>query len=279
MARRKRDSSFSGLLTILVVLALMGYVFNSTIKHLNEIGLVLGLIAFVYVSFRIIRVVRENVKRKSALIEYQSIQASLSKKAYDIVTDHLNVLARKKAQLVTRDDYGNVREDPYVKEVRYFLDTQVRPRLDSTEDPLYTNTVVDLTKMIFQRVDHYISENPQYNLFSDSLTAREYEIFCANQLAAAGWNAWTTPVGPDNGVDVIAEKNGKRVVLQCKLYSGAVGNKAVQEAAAARAHEKAHYAAVVTNSRFTSAAKKLASSNSVLLLHHSDLQDLFDRLD
>jgi restriction system protein len=53
-------------------------------------------------------------------------------------------------------------------------------------------------------------------------------------------------------------KNNVRVVLQCKLYGGPVGNKAVQEAAAGRAHERADFGIVVTNNRYTSAAEQLA---------------------
>jgi restriction system protein len=60
-----------------------------------------------------------------------------------------------------------------------------------------------------------------------------------------------------NGVDIIAEKAGTRIVLQCKLYSGGVGSGAVQEIVAGRPFEQAHYAAVVTNNRYTAPAEQL----------------------
>src|ERR1700730_11505635 len=77
------------------------------------------------------------------------------------------------------------------------------------------------------------------------------------------FRAGVTVVGSlrDQGVDVVAEKNGIRLVLQCKLYSRPVGNKAVQEAAAARAHEAADYGVVVSNNRYTQDAQQLASTN------------------
>ncbi len=75
-------------------------------------------------------------------------------------------------------------------------------------------------------------------------------------------------------MDVVAEKNHVRVVLQCKLYKRPVGNKAVQEAAAARAHERANFGFVVSNSKYTQDAEQLASTNSILLLHYSDLRNL-----
>ena len=73
---------------------------------------------------------------------------------------------------------------------------------------------------------------------------------------------------------MIAQKDDIRVVLQCKLYSAPVGNKAVQEIVAGKAHEQAHHGDVVTNNRYTSAAEELASTNGVLLLHYSDLVKL-----
>ena len=72
----------------------------------------------------------------------------------------------------------------------------------------------------------------------------------------------------------MAEKRGIRVVVQCKLYARPVGNKAVQEIAAAKAHEQAHYGVVVSNNSYTQDAEQLASTNRILLLHYTDLCEL-----
>lgn len=105
-------------------------------------------------------------------------------------------------------------------------------------------------------------------------TQEHLSTLCAEELRQAGWNAQVALQSRDQGVDVIAEKNGIRVVLQCKLYAGPVDNNAVQEAVAGRAHEKADYAVVVTDDRSTSAAEPLAATNGVLLLHYGDLRNL-----
>jgi restriction system protein len=70
--------------------------------------------------------------------------------------------------------------------------------------------------------------------------------------------------------DIIAERDGKRIVVQCKFYSKPVGNKAVQEAAA-RLHGRADKAIVVSNAAYTKAARQLAGTTGVILLHHDDL--------
>ena len=124
------------------------------------------------------------------------------------------------------------------------------------------------------KVDRRAKERPWFTEFSDKFTGADFEIYCAEKLRLSGWDARVTMQSRDQGIDVVAEKAGVRVVVQCKLYWSPVGNKAVQEIAAGRAHERAHYAAVVSNHRYTSSAEELASTNQVLLLHHSDLADL-----
>ena len=77
---------------------------------------------------------------------------------------------------------------------------------------------------------------------------------------------------------MIAEKDGIRAVLQCKLYSNPVGNKAVQEVNAGKIFEQAQIACVVTNSTYTKSARQLAQATGVLLLHHDDLPQLSTKI-
>lgn len=102
----------------------------------------------------------------------------------------------------------------------------------------------------------------------------DYEAYVANRLSAMGFTAQTTKRSGDYGVDVLAEKNGKTYAIQCKYYTSPVGLHAVQEIHAGQVFYKADYAAVVTNSTFTPAAKKLAATSQVLLLNDSGLESL-----
>jgi len=110
--------------------------------------------------------------------------------------------------------------------------------------------------------------------FGESMTPQDFERWCAKFMSASGWKATTTKATGDQGADVIVEKEGIRVVLQCKLYNTPVGNKAVQEAFAAQHHYRAKASAVVTNAAFTNSAIALAATTGVLLLHYSDLERL-----
>jgi restriction endonuclease Mrr len=107
--------------------------------------------------------------------------------------------------------------------------------------------------------------------YSPALAPADYELLVADKLADSGWSARATGATGDQGIDVIATKHGAKLVVQCKLYSQPVGNDAVQEVIAGREFEQASYAAVVSNTEFTRAARQLASSARVLLLHHDQL--------
>jgi restriction system protein len=70
--------------------------------------------------------------------------------------------------------------------------------------------------------------------------------------------------GGDFGADLIVEKNGLRTAVQAKNYGkSAVGNDAVQQAIAGAAYYDCQEALVVTNSRFTKAAREQAGGSNL----------------
>jgi HJR/Mrr/RecB family endonuclease len=105
------------------------------------------------------------------------------------------------------------------------------------------------------------------------MSPTQFETCCADYLKLRGWQAHTTKGSGDQGADVIARKNGRVLVIQCKKYSKPVGNKAVQEVFAAKAYVNAHVAAVVSNQTYTKSAHELARRTNVLLLHFTDLKN------
>lgn len=111
-------------------------------------------------------------------------------------------------------------------------------------------------------------------LLVENMTGTQFEQFVAQQLRAAGWQATVTPVGADQGLDVMATRGDLKVAIQCKRYLAAVGNAAVQEVHAARTFHGANRAVVVTSSTYTRSAQELASKLDVELLHYRDLSRL-----
>lgn len=98
------------------------------------------------------------------------------------------------------------------------------------------------------------------------LTGPEFEAYFALVLADNGFrDVEVTKGSGDQGVDILAVRNGKSYAIQCKNYDGAVGNFAVQEAFAGAEYYGCEVAAVVCPGAFTRAAKELAAETGVLL--------------
>jgi restriction system protein len=189
-----------------------------------------------------------------------------------IVLKHLDELARAQIHGVKKCRYGEISIEEWNREANYFFKNIAIPEMKKFK-PGDIKTALDreigwFNEVVNRRVVELNSE------YSSNMTPLQYESYCASLLSRTGWDARTTRASGDQGVDVIATRRGVRLVLQCKLYSTPVGNAAVQEAAAAKLHERADMGGVVTNFTFTPAAKTLAQTTGTLLLHHSQLASL-----
>lgn len=111
----------------------------------------------------------------------------------------------------------------------------------------------------------------------DSMTGLEFEGFCAEILEKNGYdNVSVTRGSGDQGVDIIAYRDGVKYGFQCKCYSD-IGNKAVQEIYAGKAYYQCHVGIVLTNRQFTPSAIDLAKKNGIVLWDRSKLLELMDK--
>jgi hypothetical protein len=99
----------------------------------------------------------------------------------------------------------------------------------------------------------------------------EFEQWVAGRLELHGWRAEVTAGSGDQGLDIIARRDGRKIGIQCKRYDGAVGNKAVQEAFSGRAFHRVDTAVVITTGRYTESAKALSRKTGVHLLYVKDI--------
>lgn len=182
----------------------------------------------------------------------------------ELVNNQHVPLRRNLRRAVKRNDYGAVIKDTRQKAVEEFLSSFDLPRYLTLEEsiPIIASELRAIQSEDLQRFD--FSRIP-----ADGI---EFEHWVAKGLSTLGWKVKVTPPGGDQGIDVLAQKSGVRVGLQCKLYSKAVGNSAVQEASAGRNYYAAHKVAVVTTVGYTTAAKELADANNVILLLADQLQ-------
>lgn len=207
-------------------------------------------------------------------------------KVHQAVKAHIQALATKSEQLKIVDEYGTTDASKWTKEVSNFCQKIVGPALGWGWFPPDNERTVgdfpvlqrDVAAIIEAEIRIYKSEHPARSQSVANLSPIEFEHYCADVLHNNGWDARTTKRSGDQGVDILATKNNRRGVFQCELYSYPVGNKAVQECYSAKDFSRADFAVVVTNSRFTPSAKQLAGSLGVLLMHHSELEHLDERI-
>lgn len=182
--------------------------------------------------------------------------------------EHREALSLRYRQLVSRNPYGGLEMKSWTKELdRFRASTGISGAPDRIA--LFDAELTERVRGWAEDADATSADGR----FS-SADPYEYERWCASQLARCGWKAEATRSSGDQGVDVVAVKNGIKVALQCKLHSSAVGNKAIQEVHAAAAFIDATHAAVVAPTDYTRAARQLAGKLNVLLLHHAQLAGL-----
>jgi restriction system protein len=106
----------------------------------------------------------------------------------------------------------------------------------------------------------------------DAMDGVEFEGYVAARLGRAGWQVRFTPPVGDYGVDLIAEKDGQCVAVQCKRYGKSVGVAAVQQVVSGARHHRCTRSIVVSNQEFTAAAKQLAGTHGCQLIGRKVLQ-------
>jgi hypothetical protein len=149
--------------------------------------------------------------------------------------------------------------------------------------------VVNLCSMLFTVKLSQVSQDDEINNKANTIAqttnlgemerekseiGRIFEFKIKEQLENHGYTISLTPITGDQGVDIIATRNGQKYAIQCKSYSGQVGNAAVQEVIAGKIFYDCDYACVITNSNFTPSAYQLAAKAGVIMCANENLESL-----
>lgn len=132
---------------------------------------------------------------------------------------------------------------------------------------------------IWRRNQQGISES-EYELSQiDSMDGHTFEHWCADILRKNGFKKVEVTQGSgDQGVDVLAEKDGIKYAVQCKCYSSDLGNTPIQEVNAGKTIYHCHIGVVMTNRYFTVGAKEAAEATGVLLWDRSKIKELINNI-
>ena len=192
------------------------------------------------------------------------------------VIDNDKVLLRRFRQLCYRDPYGRLVTDRWDKELVYFFNTIIKPKLLNSNELDRLQALETLKCWGHECESGFDDFEPEVVEVSDGLG---YERLVAAALVQCGFNVSFTPSSGDQGVDLVAERGGVRIALQCKNYATAVGNEAVQQIYAGAKFYGAGRAIVVAPNGYTKAALQLAGTLRVECLNHSEIGERLAALD
>ncbi|MBR6133586.1 MAG: restriction endonuclease [Bacilli bacterium] len=108
-------------------------------------------------------------------------------------------------------------------------------------------------------------------------TGDDFEVFLEMLFKKLGYDVVHCGGSGDQGADLILKKNKKKYVVQAKYYASSLDNTPVQEVCGAIKYYNADKGIVVTNSKFTSGAIKLADANDVKLIDGIKLKGLINK--
>jgi restriction system protein len=133
--------------------------------------------------------------------------------------------------------------------------------------------------LLFRTLRRISSDRPKayYPSHVDEMDGHEFEYFCGDLLEENNfYDIRVTKGSGDQGVDILASKDGIKYAIQCKCYSKNVGNDAVQQVFAGKTFYQCHVGAVITNQYFTKSAHELAQRSGVLLWDRDYLMQLME---
>lgn len=221
---------------------------------------------------------QEAAMRLAVLAEEQEYQQNLlqrrvveRQRLIEAVNQHRGALDRNLARAIRKNDYGAVVQDLTGDALAEFFASIA---LDGALLSFGDAKALVLEQLYVRRREQAAAGFDAGSIPPDG---HEFERWVAEALTRFGWKAQVTRGSGDQGLDVIAEKAGRRVGLQCKLYGSPVGNKAVQEAHAGKVYYGVDAVGVLTNASFTPSATALALVTGVKLFSQHDIPDLFEK--
>lgn len=289
---KQNSASINSVFLPLLFLAGIAFVWFQAIRlpsirrrKIDKLQRMLGDLGWDASSLRSNYLTQQTFERDRSLLECELIRAM----AMLVIKRHQRILIRKKSQTVYMNDYGKAVESRWQKEIRSFVRDVLHDELVEELSSVQLRSVAanSLLRFSEKSITAYWTDFTEAAMgnettqvestgdFDKILSGHEYEKYVAALINEMGWTAKVTPGSGDHGADIIAEKDGDRVAIQCKMYSSAVGNKSVQEAFSAKRYYDCDHACVISNSSFTPAAKQAAAKLDVALLHHEDIKEYF----
>lgn len=117
----------------------------------------------------------------------------------------------------------------------------------------------------------------------NSLSGIEFENVCQQLIEKMGFSVETTKASGDGGIDLIANNNqpilSGRYIIQCKRYSGSVGEPIIRDLYGVITSERANKGILMTTGYFTKSAISFAEGKQIELIDGDKLNELLRKYD
>ena len=97
------------------------------------------------------------------------------------------------------------------------LKNKTNSNLNSLTNNLTVDTLESENRVLERRIEEFI-KNPNKKLKKSSEQGEYFEKFIAAVFEYAGYKVKLTPIN-DNGIDIYAENNQSKYLIQCKNYN------------------------------------------------------------
>lgn len=115
----------------------------------------------------------------------------------------------------------------------------------------------------------------------NSLSGIEFENICKNLIENMGFSVETTKASGDGGIDLIANNHepvlSGRYIIQCKRYSGSVGEPIIRDLYGVITSERANKGILITTGYFTKSAITFAEGKPIELIDGEQLDILLEK--
>lgn len=155
---------------------------------------------------------------------------------------------------------------------RFLLEKNINLRADEKHRDIFSLLRYYIQQKEEKLTRESIKKEPQK--FA-SLTGSEFEKLIYRLFTAMGYSVEWVGKSGDQGGDLIANREGERLLIQTKCYRDwSTGNEAVQQVVAAMKYYNCNKAIVITTSYFTPEAIALAKANNTELIPKERLQKM-----
>lgn len=134
-----------------------------------------------------------------------------------------------------------------------------------------------------------ISQISSYTLINNNdldlknMTGQEFELHCKKLIDKMGFETELTKASGDGGIDIIAYNHqpllSGKYIIQCKRYSGSVGEPIIRDLYGVVTSERANKGILITTGYFTKSAIGFAKDKQIELIDGDRLNELFINYD